>query len=166
VMYAQTTRQVYDAERKSAVTRTVNVPSAGYDATFNTAFNTQVYFDYIFRGGKIKQIRHLMIPTINYSYRPDFGEAHHGFWRDVQMDSIGRTRRYSIFERGVFGGPAQGELNGLSFNLSNNLEGKFRQITDTGVTFVKKTIIQNLSATGGYNFAADSFKMSNLRSEE
>lgn len=160
VMYANTIRKEYVGE--GVVTRTVNVPSAGYDASFGTAFNTQVYFDYLFKKGRMKQIRHLMIPTISYNYRPDYGEAHYGFWRDVQLDSTGRMSQYSVFERGIFQGPARGATNGLSFNLNNNVEGKFRTSSDTGVAFKKVTLLQNLSVRGGYNFAADSFRLSNF----
>ena len=163
VMYATHIQREYVGGISPVRTRTVNVPSAGYDASFSTAFNTQVYMDYIFRGNRIKQIRHLMIPTVSYNYRPDFGEGHFGFWRDYQVDSTRRMSRYSIFEGGIFNGPQMGKTNGISFNVNNNLEGKFRQNTDTGVTFKKVTLLQNLSMAGSYNFAADSFKLSDLR---
>jgi hypothetical protein len=166
VIYDQTIRKDYSplhGETGAAVrTATINALAMGYDATFNTSFSSQVYFDYIFRGGGVKQIRHLMIPTVSYNYRPDFGAGKYGFWKDVQADSTGRIAKYSIFETGIFGGPPQGRVNGLSVNLNNNLEGKLKHKTDTGIVFKKTTLIQNLSLNGGYNFAADSFKMSPL----
>lgn len=133
---------------------------AGFDGNFSTNVNTQVYFDYMFKRGRVKQIRHLLIPTLNYTYRPDFGEANYGFWKTIQRDTLGNTTRYSIFERGIFGGPAPGEQNSLGLNLSSNIESKIKQVSDTGVTYKKVTAIQNISLNGAYNFAADSFKMS------
>jgi hypothetical protein len=166
VMYNRTIRKEYSpfhGDRPAAVaTATINEFAMGYDATFSTAFNTQVFFDYVFKGGAVKQIRHMLIPTLSYNYRPDYGQEHYGFWKSVQADSLGNTSTYSIFEQGIFSGPAQGKLNGLSVNLNNNIEGKIRQKTDSGVIYKKTTIIQNISATGGYNFAADSFKLSPL----
>jgi hypothetical protein len=133
---------------------------AGYDANFSTNINTQVYFDYMFRKGRVKQIRHLMIPTLNYTYRPDFGQSQYGFWKNVQRDSLGRIQTYSIFERGLFGGPSVGKQNSVGVNLSNNIETKLKQNTDTGVTYRKVVAIQNLGLNGSYNFAADSMNMS------
>lgn len=133
---------------------------AGYDANFSTAFNTKVFFDYFFSKGKIKQIRHLLIPTVSYLYRPDFGKEQFGIWKSVQVDTLGNKQNYSIFQNSLFGGPAQGEQNAVSFNLSNNIEAKLKQKTDTGYVYNKKTLMQNISMGGAYNFAADSFNMS------
>ncbi|MBL7933674.1 MAG: LPS-assembly protein LptD [Bacteroidia bacterium] len=135
---------------------------AGYDATFSTAFATKVYMDYLFKKGKVKQIRHLLIPTLTYNYRPDFGEEQYGFWRKIQYDTLGNKRPYSIFEQANFGGPGIGKTNGLSLGLNNNLEAKIKQTSDTGVSYKKVVILQNLGINGSYNFAADSFKMSNI----
>lgn len=135
---------------------------AGYDAVFSTAFNTKVYMDYLFTKGRVKQIRHLLIPTLTYNYRPDFGEEQYGFWKKVQYDTLGRTRPYSIFEQAPYGGPGLGKQNALSLGLSNNLEAKVKQVSDTGVSYRKVVLIQNLSLNGAYNFAADSFKMSTI----
>jgi hypothetical protein len=136
--------------------------TATYEANFSTAFNTKVYFDYLFNRGKVKQIRHLLIPTLTYNYRPDFGEAQYGNWKKVQVDTMGNTRNYSIYERGIYSGPGPGKQNGISLNLNNVLEAKLKQRTDTGVTYKKVTLIQGLGINGSYNFAADSFKMSNV----
>ena len=140
----------------------VNQLAHGYDATFSTAFNTQIYFDYSFKKGRVQRIRHLLIPTLTYSYRPDFGAPKYGFWKTVQTDTIGHTLRYSTFEKSIFGGPTPGKQNMLSLALNNNVEGKFKHKTDTGVTYKKVALIQNLGLSGSYNFAADSFRMSNI----
>jgi hypothetical protein len=70
--------------------------------------------------------------------------------------------RYSIFERSIFSGPAQGKQNSLSIGLNNNLEAKVKQFTDTGVTYKKVVILQNLGVNTAYNFALDSFRMSDI----
>ncbi len=136
--------------------------AAAYDANFTTAFNTKVYFDYLFKKGKVKQIRHLLIPTLTYLYRPDFGEPKYGIWKKVQNDTLGNQLYYSVFERGVFGGPGYGKQNALSLNLNNVLEAKTKQKTDTGTIDKKVVLIQGLGINGAYNFAADSFNMSNV----
>lgn len=139
-----------------------NKPAVGYDARFSTSFNTKLYFDYLFKKGKIKQIRHLMIPSVAYNYRPDFGEEQYGFWKQVQTDTLGNRSYYSIFERSVYGGPGRGAVNAVSFRINNSIDAKQKLITDTGATFVKTKVIEDFQLAGSYNFAADSFRMSNI----
>jgi hypothetical protein len=134
--------------------------AGAYDANFSTAFNTKVFFDYFFSKGKVKQIRHLLIPTISYLYRPDYGKEQYGIWKSVQVDTLGHRSSYSIFQNALFSGPAQGEQNAISFNLNNNIEAKVKHKTDTGYVYNKRTLMQNISMGGAYNFAADSFNMS------
>jgi lipopolysaccharide assembly outer membrane protein LptD (OstA) len=161
VMYTKTTRKELDMATNKIVRTTDKNFKTGYDANFNAALTTKVFMDYIFKGKRVKQIRHLLIPSIAYTYRPDFGKEQYGFWKDVISDTTNKFRnKYSIFENTLFSGPAQGTQNSLSVNLNNNLEAKIRQKTDTGYIYNKKTILQNLSFAGAYNFAADSFKMS------
>jgi hypothetical protein len=152
-----------DTLSQKTTTRTVNKFKTGYDATFSTAFNTKIYFDYLFKKGKTQQIRHLLIPTLTYSYRPDFGEEKYGFYKKVQTDTLGTTRAYSIFENGIYGGPQPGKLNSVGLNLNNTFDAKVKQKTDTGTTYKKVSLLQNLGISGNYNFAADSFQMSIIR---
>ncbi|MES2513831.1 MAG: putative LPS assembly protein LptD [Bacteroidota bacterium] len=161
VMYTKTTRKELDESTNQIVKTTDQNFKTGYDANFNTSLTTKLFMDYLFKSKRVKQIRHLLIPTLGYTYRPDFGEEQYGFWKDVLSDTTYRYKnKYSIFENNLFGGPAQGMQNSLSVNLSNNLEAKVRKGTDTGFVFNKVTILQNLSIGGAYNFAADSFQMS------
>lgn len=134
----------------------------GYDASFTTAFSTKVFFDFLFKKGKVSQVRHLLIPTLGYTYRPDYGEAQYGFWKSVQTNTLGANSVYSIFEQGVYSGPQRGKQNALSINLSNNLEAKVKQKTDSGLTYKKIVLLQNLGLSSAYNFAADSLKLSNI----
>ena len=174
VMYTRSIRKEYyneivpvgsdgrDTLIRGVRTRTVKDFTAGYDANFSTALNTKVYFDYQFKKGKVNRIRHLLIPTLTYNYRPDFGNPQYGFWKKVQVDTLGNKQNYSIFEKSLYGGPGPGKQNALSVNLNNVVEAKLKQKTDTGTTYKKVTLIQGLGLNGSYNFAADSFKMSNV----
>ncbi|MDI1353916.1 MAG: putative LPS assembly protein LptD [bacterium] len=155
-----------DKERDSSIgkvrTNTVKGFEAAYEASFSTALKTQVYFDYMFRKGKIKQIRHLLIPSLNYLYRPDFGEPKYGYWKKVQTDTAHHMANYSIFEKSIYGGPGIGKQNSLGIDLNNNLEAKIKHTSDTGTTYKKVVLLQNLGLSGNYNFAADSFKTSQI----
>lgn len=161
-MYANSISRRFEPRTRPALdtllTTTDRGFALGYDATFSTGFTTKVYFDYLVKG--VKRVRHLLIPTLTYVYRPDFGAEQLGFWRSVQLDSSGRRGSYSIFENGIYGGPAQGKQNALSINLNNTLDAKLKQRTDTGITYNKVSLLQNLTLNSSYNFAADSFQLS------
>ncbi len=161
VMYTKSVEKDFNYATNSVIIKNNQKFTTGYDANFSTALTTKLFMDYLFKGKRLKQIRHLLIPSLNYTYRPDFGKSQYGFWEQVITDTITKKQaRYSVFENTLFGGPAIGEQSSLGINLSNNLEAKIRKSTDTGFVYTKKTILQNLSFTGSYNFAADSFKMS------
>lgn len=161
VMYTKTIRKELDTESNRIYTSVNRNFKTGYDANFNTSLSTKVFMDYVFKGKRLKQIRHLLIPSVAYTYRPDFGEEQYGFWKDVLSDTLNKYKtKYSIFENTLFNGPAQGTQNSININLNNNLEAKMRQKTDTGFVYNKVSLLQNLSFSGSYNFAADSFKMS------
>lgn len=160
VMYTKSTRKEF--LNAAVKTDTANGFVAGYDANFSTSVSTKLFMDYMYKSKRIKQIRHLLIPSLTYLYRPNFGEEQYGFWKKVQTDTLGNKQYYSIFEQTIFGGPSIGMQNSLSLNLSNNIEAKVRKKTDTGYVYNKVVLLQNLSLNGQYNFAADSFKMSKI----
>lgn len=163
VMYTKTTSKNLDLLTNTINIDTVNAFKTGYDANFNTSLTTKVFMDYLFKSKRIKQIRHLLIPTINYTYRPDFGEKQFGFYKEVMRDTVSKAiDKYSVFENTLFGGPVAGEQNSIGINLNNNIEAKIRKRTDTGYVYNKAVILQNLSFNGSYNFAADSMRMSNI----
>ncbi|MBA3665522.1 MAG: LPS-assembly protein LptD [Bacteroidetes bacterium] len=163
-MYTKSTRKEFIrgyTPTSNVKTDTVSGFVGSYDANFSTSLNTKVFFDYAFKRGRVKQIRHLLIPTLTYSYRPDFGQEQYGFYKKVQTDTTGvNYQRYSIFDNTLFGGPAPGKTNALGINLNNNIEAKVRKTTDTGFAYNKVSLLQNISLNTSYNFAADSFKMS------
>lgn len=163
VMYTKTKSQELNYATNTIITSVNREFKTGYDANFNTSVTTKLFMDYIFKGKKLKQIRHLLIPTLNYTYRPDFGEEQYGFWKNIMVDTTTkRISKYSIFDNTLFGGPSIGAQNSLGVNLNNNLEAKIRKLTDTGFVYNKVVLLQNLGLSGTYNFAADSFRMSNV----
>lgn len=146
----------------AVVQYTVRDFKVGYDANFTTALSTKVFMDYYFKSKLIKQVRHLLIPSLTYMYRPDFGNEQYGFWKHYNDSITGLRKYYSIFQNNIFGGPAQGKQNSLSISLNNNLEAKIRHKTDTGYVYNKVVLIQNLGITTFYNFAADSMRLGNI----
>lgn len=140
-----------------------------YDYSFSSGFATKIYGQKNFKG-KLAALRHVITPSVNFNYRPDFSDSRFGFYRDQfyadgsqVLDNQGRPVRYSIFQNAIYGTPGAGRSMGIGFSIDNNIEGKVRSADDTtGTGFKKIQILQGLTFSGNYNFVADSFKLSNI----
>ncbi len=130
-----------------------------YDYSMSSGLSTKVYGQYP-KIGKIEAIRHVVTPSVNLNYRPDFGDPRYGFYRDY-INPQGQAARYSIFDGAIFGGPAAGRSMGIGFSVDNNIEAKVRSDKDTTGSGIRKVkILQGLTFSGNYNVAADSLKLS------
>jgi hypothetical protein len=156
--YLQTVRKTYDGTNQ--VTDTVPHFATARDYNASLSLNTKVFGMVQFRNSKLVAIRHVLTPTISFSYRPDFGQDKYGYSRYVFTDLKGSKTKYSIFERGIYGGPSFGKYGFVGLGLDNNLEMKMKQVTDTAVNFKKIKIFESLSISSGYNLAVDSFNWS------
>ncbi len=109
----------------------------------------------------IAALRHTIMPSISYSYTPDFSKQKWGYY-DTYTDSTGKKIPYNKYEREIFGGASSGESQSISFSLGNIFEMK--TMTDRTDTTSKEQKIQllNLNAGIGYNFVADSIRFSDL----
>jgi hypothetical protein len=84
-------------------------------------------------------------------------------YRQVQIDTSGRTTEYSIFEGNIYGTPSLSRRSGnLSFNLTNILEAKVFQRSDTTGKAQKVNLIDNFGMNTSYNIFADSLNWSPL----
>ncbi len=115
-------------------------------------FNTKIF--------GIKGIRHTLTPSITYNYKPDFSTDFWGYYGKY-TDAKGNIVKYSYFEKEIYGSPSAGESQSISFNLGNIFEMKTKQ-TDTSDN---KFQLFNLNMGINYNFAADSLKWSELRTD-
>lgn len=129
------------------------------------SFSTTVYGMYNFRSQAVKAVRHMMIPSVGFSYRPDFSEAKFGYFdslvkpslRDPSVDTT--VLKYTRFQNGILGGPASGKSALLNFSLTNNLEMKVSSKKDTVTGNKKIKIFETLSFSSNYNLLADSMKL-------
>jgi len=136
------------------------------DFSTSLSFNTTFYGVSQLKAGNFEGLRHTVRPNISFSYRPDFSDERWGYFREVQRDTLGNTETYSIFEDEIFRGPSAGEQRTMSFGVTNIFETKRVRRDSTGeVNSTNLRLIDNLSATSSYNFAADSlnFGRVNLR---
>ncbi len=117
-----------------------------------------------FLGNKVQMIRHVLTPSLSYNYTPDFSAPFWGGWGQYSyVNNAGETvtKKYNYFQHGVVGSLGQGMSSSVTLSLANNLEMKVRSDQDS--TGVKKiSLIENLSLSQSYNFAADSMNWSYL----
>ncbi|MBD5352734.1 MAG: LPS-assembly protein LptD [Bacteroides sp.] len=166
-MYFQKVRRQWDPNAAAEVADTTYNFYNVFDFSASIGVSTKLYGFWqplgIF-GKKIKMIRHVMTPTISLSGAPDFGTPFWGYYGEYQYtDNNGQLQRrqYSYFQNGPYGSASTGKQGTVNFSLSNNLEMKVKSDNDsTGER--KISLIENLSLSQSYNFAADSLNWSNL----
>jgi len=110
----------------------------------------------------IEAFRHTITPSISYNYRPDFSKNFWGYYKSLKRLD-GTTLRYDPYEREIFGGAGSGESQSINLSVGNIFEMKTIKDPADTTSKQKKITLLNLNVSTGYNFAADSLKLSNLR---
>jgi len=168
--YFKSIEKSYDEEQQRVVVSdTTQGFNRVYDYNFSVGTQTKIYTlftpsRWLFGDG-IQAIRHMMTPSVSFSYSPDFGDPKYGYYDwfeyyDARRDEIVR-HDYSIYEGSMYGVPGRGESGSMSFGLNNNLEMKVKSRKDT-TGFKKIPILESLNLSTSYNFLADSMKWSRI----
>lgn len=161
--YPSTIRKEFNEEENRIETFNEREFATARDFSSSLNFSTTFYGISQVSVGNYEGLRHTVRPSISLSYRPDFSDERWGYYREVQADTVGNTREYSIFENAIFGGPGAGEQRNLSFSINNIFETKHVRRDSTGeVQSTNVRLIDNLSVNSGYNFAADSLNFSRV----
>ena len=115
-------------------------------------------------GDGIIAIRHVLKPSVTFSYAPDFSTSSYGYYDSyVRTDADGTvsTVNYSPYSHTLFGVPSKGKTGSVTMSLSNNVEMKVKSQRDS--TGEKKiSLIDELYGSLSYNMAAPTRKWSNL----
>ena len=160
VWYFDRINKTYDATENEIVTDTINKFTTFREYSTGVSLSTTLYGMFNFDKGRLQAIRHVVRPSVSYSYRPDFSS----FYEEVQQsEDENDVVEYSPFKNGIFGGPGKGISNSLSFTLNNTFEAKMMSKDSTEVEPEKITLINNLNFSTSYNMAADSLKWSPVR---
>jgi len=124
--------------------------------SFNIGINTALYGTFNFKGPKHLAIRHVLRPTLSFSYSPSLSKEH---WYRTQIDTTGKLYLFPEYERSLYGFYGPEDFGGMSFGIDNNLEMKKRSKKDTTSEEKKIRLIDGFGFNGSYNFIADSFKL-------
>lgn len=166
--YTNSINKLYDPSLQKIVTDTTWGFNRVWDYSTSLTASTRLYGLFQLNPkvfGNWSQIRHMVSPSISFNYRPDFGAKSYGYWDTyTYLDNFGNTKSttYSRFANSLYGVPGTGKSGSIGFSLSNNLEMKVRQETDTATNYKKVSLIDAFNIGGAYNLAADSMNLSNI----
>jgi lipopolysaccharide assembly outer membrane protein LptD (OstA) len=149
----------------SLVTDTVNGFKRAGMYTLGTSVSTKVYSEIDFKKGDLMAIRHVMTPSLSFSYTPDFSAAGYGYYKTVVSNATipypYTSQLYSIFEDGF---PSAGKQAGIGLSIDNILQAKYKpKATDTSGKPRKVDLLQGFTLSTFYNFAQDSLRLSPIQ---
>ncbi len=167
-MYTQKYKRSWDVNNQKEVVDTLQGFFNNYNWNLSVSASTKLYGFYIpnkkIFGDKIQAVRHVITPTVSFSYAPDFSASRYGFWDTYQKtDANGNVSmvEYNTFQGTLFGGPGKGKTGSINMDLSNNIEMKVKS-EDDSVGYKKISIIDELGASMSYNMAAETRPWSDL----
>ncbi len=163
-MFDRSYRYYYDAERDSSdqdsIKREVEKGfSSVRSFSYSASANTKLYGMFAPGIGNITAIRHVVTPSISYSYSPDFTTATWGYFQEVR-DTSGKVIAEKFRYPGGFASTGQ---NSVGFSVQNLFQMKTATTVD-GAEKENKYDLFYLNFNSSYNFKADSLRMSPLYS--
>ena len=161
VWYFKTINKKFDSQKNAVVETNVN----GFDSfrtyNFSSSVGTTIYGTFNFGTKKrIQSIRHVMRPSVAFSYAPSFEKYYDTYATDGTGTII---NEYTRFEKGIYGAPANGKSKVVSFDLSNTFEAKVTDRDSTKTEPKKIMLLNNLNFHTDYNATSDSLRWSPLR---
>ncbi len=156
------TLETFNRRFDEATKKIVNDTIRGFDRynkyNLSASIGTTLYGLFNFgEDKKIQAIRHVMRPSVSYGYAPSFDQFY-----DTFLDGNGKMVQFSRFENTLNGAPGLGKSNAMSFSLANTFEAKVRDRDSTATEPKKISILSSFNVSAGYNFEADSLKLSPL----
>ena len=161
VWYLKTNKKSFDVLTNKVIDTNVN----GFDAfrtySFSSSLGTTIYGTFNFGDKKrIQSIRHVMAPKVSFSYTPSFEKYFDTYASDGSGTII---KKYTRFEKGIYGRPELGNSKMVSFDLSNTFEAKVTDSDSTKTEPKKIMLLNNLNFHTDYNATSDSLRWSPLR---
>ena len=144
-----------------------NIEASGLDTrttgSFSINANTKLYGIIALPFGPLKIIRHVASPSIGYSWTPDFSKPLFGYdlgYIETYDDPIsGNIIEHDRFSGTMAGSTPIAEQKNVNFSLNNIFQAKTILNEEE-----KKIDLFSWRMSSSYNFAADKYNLSNLRS--
>ena len=151
-------KKSWDAANQREVTDTISGFYNIYNWNLSLSASTKLYGYWVpnrkIFGNKIDRIRHVITPSVSFSYHPDFGSSRYGYYSTYQKtDADGNVSlvEYSPYNIGGVSAPGKGMAGSVNVDIGNNIEMKIRDSNDS---LKIKPIIDELGFSMSYNMAA------------
>ncbi len=130
-----------------------------HDLSLSSSLTTKIYVMYAFKKGALNAIRHVITPTLSFTYQPNLS----GRIKDTYVNPFtGQEVEYTYYDNSIFGTVTNNTQAVARFTCGNNIEIKVRSRRDTITGYKKIALFDNLNLSMDYNFAADSMNWSRL----
>jgi hypothetical protein len=133
-----------------------------FNPSISTSYNPQIFGMFTFNPeSRLQSIRHVIKPSVGFSFIPKFEGLSSKMYRQVQIDTTGTkfSPPYSVFDGNIFGTPSLSQKSGnISLSLVNLVEAKIFARNDTTGKPKKVKIIDNFAINTSYNIFADSMR--------
>jgi hypothetical protein len=130
--------------------------------SFTVNLRTQIYGMFPIRLGALAAVRHVASPSVGYSFTPDFSKplfGHDWGYFESVPDTSGKLIQHDRFAGTPAGSTPSKEQQSLTFSLNNVFQAKLNRDGKE-----KKVDFLSWRLSTGYNFAAENFPWSHLRS--
>lgn len=156
-----TIERYYNTNTNEEETRDIKGFESYRTYNFSSSIGTTIYGTFNFgEDRKIQAIRHVIRPSVSYTYTPSFDQ----YFDRYEVDETGTAYKdYTKFEGGLFGAPGKNLSNNIGLSVNNTFEAKVRNDEEPDEEPKKIMLLNNLNLSTTYNMAADSLAWSPLR---
>ncbi|MCB0691530.1 MAG: LPS-assembly protein LptD [Saprospiraceae bacterium] len=130
------------------------------DYNFNVSLSTNVFGTKTFSKGWLRGIRHVMKPSISFTYAPDTKDRYELYVDSDSRDEFNQRSFYNPYRNNPFSPGLTNKQMTVSYRLGNIIEAKYFSKKDSSERKFK--LLNSLDLNGNYNFAADSLKWSDI----
>ncbi len=158
-VYDSTGNIIVEEGAVKTVTRTGFFPR--HTGSMSVGINTKIYGLFPVKIGALRAVRHVLTPSVNMSYRPDFTKDLFGWdpgYVTHYQDEKERELKYDPFQNTLIGSTPSSESKTMSISLRNNFQAKTEKDGEEN-----KFDLFTMNVNMNHNFAADSMNWSEIR---
>ncbi|HET9503255.1 MAG TPA: putative LPS assembly protein LptD [Hymenobacter sp.] len=177
--YAKSLNYEFVPEAQAVRIDTISGFNRQYSYSANVSATTTFYGQLNFKKGNVRAIRHKVTPSVSYAFSPDLTKGNAYQLLEVGADQRGNAingalrdnygrllapQTFTRYQGFLLSQSASARVSQVSFSVQNQIEMKVRNKQDTTGTqeFKKVSLADGIDLAVGYNFAATSFKLSDL----
>ncbi|WP_017732092.1 putative LPS assembly protein LptD [Nafulsella turpanensis] len=160
----------YNKELEGIEVDTVNGFSRVGTYSASTGLSTKLFGTFYFNERNkepyIQAIRHLIIPSIGFSYSPDFQQEKFGLFQEVitgyDRNDVAQRDYLNLYQGFAYVPSGGREQGNISLGVTNNIEMKVRTGNDSTVEYKKVSLLRSLNFRTSYNLIAEEFNLSDI----